>query len=88
MFDSAAAGGVIFRAATELDEHAFAAVQACVRRRPLRVFVRGDRADGEITWLRCAGSPARMSSEVSLRGRFHLFGSNSPPLAAFVRLEG
>ena len=40
VFDDAAAGGVIFRAATGLDEHAFAAVQACVRRWLLRVFVR------------------------------------------------
>ena len=40
VFDSAAAGGVVFHAATGLDEQAFAAVQECVRRRLLRVFVR------------------------------------------------
>jgi hypothetical protein len=40
VFDSAAAGGVIFHAATGLDANAIAAVQECVRRRLLRVFVR------------------------------------------------
>jgi len=40
VFDSATTGGVIFRAATELDANAIADVQAGVRRRLLRVFVR------------------------------------------------
>ena len=40
VFDSAAAGGVIFTAATGLDANAIAQVQAQVRRRLLRVFVR------------------------------------------------
>ena len=40
VFDFAAAGGVLFRAATGLDEQAFAAVQERVRRRLLRVFAR------------------------------------------------
>jgi len=40
VFDSATTGGVIFRAATELDANAIADVQACVRRWLLRVFVR------------------------------------------------
>ena len=40
MFDAAAAGGVVFRAATGIDATAIAQVQAGVRRRLLRVFVR------------------------------------------------
>ena len=40
VFDAAAAGGVVFRAATGIDANAIADVQACVRRRLLRVFVR------------------------------------------------
>jgi hypothetical protein len=40
VFDAATTGGVIFRAATELDANTIADVQACVRRRLLRVFVR------------------------------------------------
>ena len=36
VFDAAAADGVVFHAASGLDEHAFAAVQACVRRRLAR----------------------------------------------------
>ena len=40
MFDAAAAGGVIFHAATGLDATAIAEVQAQVRRRLLRLFVR------------------------------------------------
>jgi hypothetical protein len=40
MFDAAAAGGVIFRAATGLGANATAQVQVHVRRRLLRVFVR------------------------------------------------
>jgi hypothetical protein len=40
VFDAAAAGGVIFTAATGVDAHAIAQVQAQVRRRLLRVFVR------------------------------------------------
>jgi hypothetical protein len=40
VFDAAAAGGVIFRAATGVGAPAIAAVQQCVRRRLLRLFVR------------------------------------------------
>jgi len=40
VFDSAATGGVVCHAAAGLDAPAFAAVQACVRARLLRVFVR------------------------------------------------
>src|SRR2546428_4598635 len=40
VFDAAAAGGVIFHAATGLDAQAFAAVQERVRQRLLRVVVR------------------------------------------------
>jgi hypothetical protein len=40
VFDAAAAGGVIFHAVTVLDATAFAEVQAQVRRRLLRLFVR------------------------------------------------
>ena len=40
VFDAATTGGIIFRAATELEANAIADVQACVRRRLLRVVVR------------------------------------------------
>ena len=55
VFDAAAAGGVIFHAATGLDANAIAEVQACVRRRLLRVFVRrgllpGDDARAMAQW--------------------------------------
>jgi hypothetical protein len=40
VFDATAAGGVVFHAAGGLDAPAVAAVQACVRRRLLRIFVR------------------------------------------------
>ena len=40
LFDATPTGGVIFRAAAELDANAIAQVQAQVRRRLLRVFVR------------------------------------------------
>ena len=39
VFDAAAAGGVLFHAASGLDANTIAAVQECVRRRLLRVFV-------------------------------------------------
>jgi hypothetical protein len=42
VFDSAPTSGVIFRAATELDANTIADVQACVRRRLLRMFARRD----------------------------------------------
>jgi len=40
VFDAATTGGIIFTAATGLDANAVADVQACVRRRRLRVFAR------------------------------------------------
>jgi hypothetical protein len=51
VFDSAAAGVVIFRVATEPDANAIVWVQAQVRRRLLRVFVRpGDEARAMGQW--------------------------------------
>ena len=47
MFDATAAGGVVFHAAAGLDEPAVAAVQACVRRRLLRIFVRRGLLPGD-----------------------------------------
>jgi hypothetical protein len=47
VFDAAAAGEVIFRAATELDANTIAQVQAQVRRRLLRVFVRRGLLPGD-----------------------------------------
>jgi hypothetical protein len=40
VFDLAAGGAIIFHAATGIDANAIADVQACVRRRLLRVVVR------------------------------------------------
>jgi hypothetical protein len=42
VFEPAAAGGAIFRAATGFDEYAIAEVQECVRRSLLRTFMRCD----------------------------------------------
>ena len=55
VFDAATTGGVVFRAATGLDANAIAEVQAQVRRRLLRVFVRrgllpGDDARAMAQW--------------------------------------
>ena len=55
VFDATTAGGVVFHAAAGLDAPAVAAVQACVRRRLLRVFVRrgllpGDDAQAMGQW--------------------------------------
>ena len=55
VFDATAAGGVVFHAAGGLDAPAVAAVQACVRRRLLRIFVRrgllpGDDAQAMGQW--------------------------------------
>jgi hypothetical protein len=47
VFDSAPTGGVVFRAATELDANAIAHVQACVRRRLSRIFARRDVLPGD-----------------------------------------
>ena len=60
MFDSAAAGGVIFHAATGLDANAIAAVQEQVRRCLLRSFVRrrllpGDGARAMAQWAHGGG---------------------------------
>jgi hypothetical protein len=55
VFDAAAAGVVVFHAATGIDHNAIAEVQARVRRRLLRVFVRrgllpGDDAQAMGQW--------------------------------------
>jgi hypothetical protein len=55
VFDAAAAGGVVFHAATGIDANAIAKVQARVRRRLLHVFVRrgllpGDDAQAMGQW--------------------------------------
>jgi hypothetical protein len=55
VFDAAAAGGVVFHAATRIDANAIAKVQARVRRRLLHVFVRrgllpGDDAQAMGQW--------------------------------------
>jgi Putative transposase len=60
VFDAAAAGGIIFTAATGVDANAIAQVQACVRRRRLRVFVRrgllpGDGAQAMAQWEHSGG---------------------------------
>jgi Putative transposase/Transposase zinc-binding domain len=47
VFDAAAAGGVVFHAASGLDANAIADVQACMRRRLLRVFVRRGLLPGD-----------------------------------------
>jgi hypothetical protein len=55
VFDTTAAGDVVFHAATGIDACAIAAVEACVRRRLLRSFVRrgslpGDDAQAMAQW--------------------------------------
>lgn len=60
MFDAATTGGVVFHAATGIDANAIADVQACVRRRLLRVFVRrgllpGDDAQAMGQWQHGGG---------------------------------
>jgi len=60
VFDATTAGGVVFHAAAGLDAQAVAAVQACVRRRLLRVFVRrgllpGDAAQAMGQWKHGGG---------------------------------
>ena len=55
VFDAATTGGVVFHATTGIDANAIADVQACVRRRLLRVFVRrgllpGDDAQAMGQW--------------------------------------
>ncbi len=47
VFDAAAAGGIVFHAAGALDAPAVAVVQACVRRRLLRIFVRRGLLPGD-----------------------------------------
>jgi hypothetical protein len=60
VFDAGTAGGVVFHAAAGLDAPAVAAVQACVRRRLVRVFVRrgllpGDAAQAMGQWKHGGG---------------------------------
>jgi hypothetical protein len=47
VFDTAAAGAIVFNAASGIDANAIVWVQAQVRRRPLRVFVRRDLLPGD-----------------------------------------
>ena len=72
VFESALAGGVIFGAATGLDATAIAEVQAQVRRRLLRLFVRrgllpADDALAMAQWERGAGLLRRCGG--AYRGR-------------------
>jgi hypothetical protein len=60
VFDAGTAGGVVFHAAAGLDAPAVAAVQACVCRRLVRVFVRrgllpGDAAQAMGQWKHGGG---------------------------------
>jgi hypothetical protein len=74
VFDSAATGGVIFTAATGLDANAIADVQACVRRRLLRVFVRrgllsDDYARAMAQWQHGGGFSVNASVRVDAEDR-------------------
>jgi hypothetical protein len=66
VFASDPAGGVVFHATSGLDEQAFAAVQAQVRRRLLRVFVR---------WGLLPGEDARAMAQWADGGGFSVDGS-------------
>jgi hypothetical protein len=71
VFDATPAGGVVFDAAAGLDAPAVAAVQACVRRRLLRVFVRrglppSDEAQAMAQWAHGSGVPVWQLQSISM----------------------
>jgi hypothetical protein len=74
VFDAAAAGGVIVTAATGLDAHAIAQVQAQVRRRLLRSFMRrgllpGDDARAMAQWEHGGGFSVDASVQIEAADR-------------------
>ena len=74
VFDAIPAGGVVFHAAAGLDAPAVAAVQACVRRRLLRVFVRrgllpGDDAQAMGHWEHGGGFSVDASVRIEAADR-------------------
>jgi hypothetical protein len=74
VFDAAAAGGVIFTAATGVDAHAIAQVQAQVRRRLLRSFMRrgllpGDDARAMAQWEHGGGFSVDASVHIEAADR-------------------
>ena len=74
VFDAAAAGGVVFHAATGIEADAIAEVQACVRRRLLRVFVRrgllpGDDAQAMGQWQHGGGFSVDASVRIEAADR-------------------
>jgi hypothetical protein len=95
LFDAAAAGGIIFTAATGVDANAIAQVQACVRRRLLRVFVRrgllpGDCAQAMGQWEHGGGFSVDGSVRIEAAdraGRERLLRHCARPLFALDRLR-
>jgi hypothetical protein len=74
VFDAATTGGIIFTAATGLDANAIAQVQAQVRRRLLRVFVRrgllpGDDAQAMEQWEHGGGFSVDGSARIEATDR-------------------
>ena len=95
VFEPAPANGVVFRAATELDANAIADVQAGVRRRLLRRFVRrgllpGDDAQAMAQWQNGGGFPVDGSACVEASdhaGRERLLRHCARPPFALDRLR-
>jgi hypothetical protein len=95
VFNSAAAGGIIFHAAAGLDAPAFAEVQQCVRRRLLRVFVRrgllaGDDARAMAHWEHDGGFSVDASVRIEAAdraGRERLLRYCARPPFAMERLR-
>ena len=95
VFDAAAAGGVIFTAATGVDAHAIAQVQAQVRRRLLRSFVRrgllpSDDARAMAQWQHGGGFSVAASVRIEAAdraGRERLLRYCARPPFALERLR-
>ena len=95
VFDAAAAGGVIFTAATGLEANAIAQVQAQVRQRLLRVFVRrgllpGDDAQAMAQWPHGGGFSVDASVRIEAAdraGRERLLRYCARPPFALERLR-
>ena len=95
VFDPATTGGVAFRPATGIDANAITQVQACVRRRLLRVFVRrrplpDDDARVMRQWAHRGGSPVDGTVRIEAAdraGREHMLRCCARPPFALEQLR-